>query len=271
MPGTPARLSRVTVTVEAASRRRPVVPGGADHGGELGAQRIEVGLGRRAGEVVAPAALRGIDVDADFGEPAFDHEAFEEAGLAAKRLAVGHEHRDEADLAGVADQFDEFGRGTEGDFAVGELDVADGAEPGAEFAELGFDLGHRARLGAIGVFTEVTSGAGEVAFGHRADGRAAAGVVSAEVLRRRAEGVGQARPRRRQHRAGLGIVLSYPRHARGLRFGRRGGRGGRGHGRIGLHGRREASGAEGKDGGEAEEHQDGFLHGKGGGRRKSEE
>jgi hypothetical protein len=257
MPGTSARLSRVTVTVEAASRRRPVfLRAPADHRRELGAQRIEVSFAGDAREVIAPAALRGVDVDADFSEPAFDHETFEEARFAAKRLAVRHEHWDEPNFAGVADQLDDFGLLAEGNLAVGELNIPRGTEPGAEFAELGLDLRQGAWSGAIGVFSQVTPGAGKVALGHRADGGAAAGVVAAEVLRWRAERLGQARPRYRQRGASLRVVLPDSRHGRALLPGRLGG-GGRS---VGLGRRREASRAKGENHCYTEEHQDIFFH-----------
>ena len=54
---------------------------------------------------------------------------------------MGHQHGDQTDPAGVAQQLDDlFGR-PQGYFAIGQLNVAGGPEMAAKYVQLRFDVG----------------------------------------------------------------------------------------------------------------------------------
>jgi hypothetical protein len=159
----------------------------AHHGRELLAQRVEVGLGARGAPALAlAAALRGVDVDADLGEPALHHELLEQPRAPAERVAVRHEHRDEVERARVAQQLHHLLRRAQRDLAVGELQVAGVAEHRAQQPHLRLDGLHRLGGHLVRLRAQVAAAAREVAARHGADGGAAAVALAAEHLLRHA-------------------------------------------------------------------------------------
>lgn len=198
------------------SRERPrgFPPGRADHPGKFGAQRIEFRLGARCREVIAAATLRGINVDADLGQAALDHEPFEQARLAAESLAMRHQHRHQPDLPRIPDQGDHLALVAQRDFAIGDLHIADGTEPGADFAQLLPDLFRRTRPRSVCIFAEVAARAGKITLRHRADDRPAARDLPPHELRGAAHGCAQPRRGGGQRLAGLSSLLSES-HAKG--------------------------------------------------------
>lgn len=76
----------------------------------------------------------------------------------------------------------------------GQLHITRRAEPFPEQAELLLYFFERTRLRAVRVLAQVTTRAGEIALRHRADGRAAASVVTTQKLRRAAQPFRETRP-----------------------------------------------------------------------------
>jgi len=94
--------------------------------------------GRTAPALSVPSALGGVHVDAHLHQSTFHHQLLEQAGSAAKGIAVRHEHGDEVQRLRVAQDLDDFVHGAEGDFAIGEVEIAGVAEDG-----------RRRRIGAL--------------------------------------------------------------------------------------------------------------------------
>jgi hypothetical protein len=83
---------------------------------------------------------------------------------------MAHQHRDQLDVAGMAQYLDHlFGR-AQGHLAIGQLHTAPGAELGAQQIELRLHIGQGEFGHAIGVGAEVTATTREVVFRHHADG-----------------------------------------------------------------------------------------------------
>jgi hypothetical protein len=137
--------------------------------------------------------------------PPVAHEPLEEPRAPAERVAVRHEHRDEAQRPRVAQQLDHLVLGPQRDLAVGELQVARVAEHGAQEAHLLLDRLDGLGRDLVGLGVQVAAAAGEVAARHRADGRAAAVALAAEHLLRYAQLGREAFPVGREQP--LGLVL----------------------------------------------------------------
>ena len=128
---------------------------------------------------VAPAALGGVDMQAEFFQPALDHQPLEHLGVAQEPVAMAHQHRDQLDVAGVAQDFDHLVGWAQGHLAVGELDIPPGAEFRSQQIELRLDVFEGEFRCSVGVGTEVATAAREIAFRHHADGGAATFLVAA--------------------------------------------------------------------------------------------
>ena len=156
---------------------------GADFPCELVAQRLEVGLRPRCAILAPTTALQGIDVESDLRQAGPD-QVVEQAVAPAQGLAVGHQHRDQAEPPGFAYQPQQLHRGQQRHLAVGELEISLRAEVPAQQGELGVDL-RRLRPGhGVGLAAEIAAVAVEVASRQHADRRAAAGRLPAEPLQR---------------------------------------------------------------------------------------
>jgi hypothetical protein len=174
-----------------------------DHRREFLPQRHQLQLRLRR-LVAVPPALGYVDVDRDLGQAPLGHQPLEEAWLAAEVVAVGHHHGDDADRPRVAQDLSQLLDRPEGHLAVGDLDVALGAQPAAELVELPQD-GRGGQGGdLVRLVAEIAAGAGEVAAGLDADGGAAPGRLLAQSLSGEAEGGIEPRPALRQQCPFLG-------------------------------------------------------------------
>ena len=174
------------------------------HGRELGAERVELRFRRRVPVLAHAPTLRRVDVDADLAQPTLDDQSFEQSRPPTKRIAVGHEHGDQLERAGVAQQLDDLLDRTQRDLAVGELQVAGRPENGAQSPHLGLDRLHGLGGHLVRLLAEVAAAAGEVAARHRPDRGTTAVALSAEHLVRRSERIRQLRPILREQGARLG-------------------------------------------------------------------
>ena len=132
---------------------------GPDQVDERPPQRMEVGLALEALDREAgPAGLGDVDMDGDLAQTGIPHEPFEKGGVLEQDLAVGHQHRHDAGVGGVADDLDQFVRlvGTPvgiDHVATGDLQVSRLADQPAVGVDLLFHLveyGQRHPVGVVG-------------------------------------------------------------------------------------------------------------------------
>src|SRR5712691_920737 len=95
---------------------------------------------------------------------------------------------------GVSDQFDDLSFRPQYYLTVGQLDIPTLAEPRTEATQLFFNLFNRESRTGVSLRPQVTTSTGEIAAGHRTDGRAAPGILPSEELIRSAQVFRERRP-----------------------------------------------------------------------------
>ena len=153
----------------------------ADHVGAFLAQRLQGFFVARV-LVTEPASLRDVDMDRDLGEPALSHQVLQEGWLAAKCVAVGHHHRNQANVPRVPKDRHEVPGGQQRDLAIRNLRVPLRPEPCPELIELTERLLQADRTNGVRLGAEIAAGAREVAAWMDANCGAAPGCLLSETL-----------------------------------------------------------------------------------------
>ena len=156
------------------------------------AQGMEVGLcSKLVSREAGSPGLGQIDVKGDLAQPSLDHQATQEMGKLEQTLAVGHQHRDQADIDRMTNQCDQVFRPSGPEVGIDhvpsrDLQVASGAEPAAIGLDLFLHLRQRGHRNPVRVGRQVAVAAAQRAIGS-AQGVPAVRVMSSHHLPTRAQ------------------------------------------------------------------------------------